>query len=106
MTRDTYFEMCEQLGQEPVESEIPVDLNDLPALVQQCLTIYGMLEDRWDSMGGGYLGKSYNTVFDFFRLYQIEEAEQVLGIELLQHVDNVRIKIIQEKIKAKSPNAT
>jgi hypothetical protein len=104
MTKDTYFEMCAQLGQEPVDAEIPVDVNDFPVLAQQMLTIYALLEDRWDSMGGGYLGKNYATVFSFFELYEIETEEQVLVVELLQHVDNVRSKIIAEKIKAKSPS--
>lgn len=103
MTKESYFEMCEMLGQEPLEEEIPVDPSDFPVLVQQMLTIYGLLEDRWDSMGGGYLGKNYSTVFDFFKLYEIEESEQILVLELLQHVDVVRSKIIAEKIKAKSP---
>lgn len=103
MTKEAYFEMCEALGQEPIEEEIPVDPHEFPLLVQQALTIYGLLEDRWDSMGGGYLGKIYATVFDFFKLYEIEETEQLLVLEFLQHIDSVRIKLISEKIKAKSP---
>lgn len=101
MTKDSYFEMCEMLGQEPIEEEIPVDLNDFPALVQQCFSIYGTLEDRWDSMGGGYLGKNYSNLFELFNLYNIEDIERLLAIEFLQHMDSVRAKIVSEKIKAK-----
>jgi hypothetical protein len=103
MTKESYFEMCEMLGQEPIEDEIPVDINDLPFLVQQCMLMYGLLEDRWDSMGGGYLGKNFSTVFDFFKVYEIEDTESLLVLELLQHMDAVRSKIVAEKIKAKSP---
>jgi hypothetical protein len=103
MSKDAYFEMCEMLGQEPLEEEIPVDSGDFPALVQQTLVIYSLLEDRWDSMGGGYLGKNYNNVFDFFSLYEIFKEEAILVLEFLQHIDVVRSKLVAEKIKATSP---
>jgi hypothetical protein len=103
MTKETYFEMCEMLNQEPIESEIPVDPNDLPVLVQQTLTMYNLLEDRWDSMGGGYLGKNYTTVFNFFDLYGIDSSETLLVLELLQHIDVIRSNIVAEKIKTRSP---
>lgn len=103
MTKDAYFEMCELMGDEPIDSEIPVELEDLPLLVQQCLAVYGILEDRWDSMGGGYLGKNYSSIFDFFKLYEIDSTEQLLSMDFLQHIDSIRSKIIAEKIKAKSP---
>ena len=33
MTRERYFKMCEQLGQEPKEEEIPLDASDFPDIV-------------------------------------------------------------------------
>ena len=103
MTKETYFEMCEMLGEEPIEAEIPVDPNDFPPLVQQCLTIYSLLEDRWDSVGGGYLGKNYSIIFNFFELYEVDSIESLLMLEFIQHIDAIRSKIVAEKIKAKSP---
>lgn len=103
MTKESYFEMCEMLGQEPVESEIPVDISDFSDLVQTALVIYSLLEDKWDTMNGGYLGKNYTTVFDFFGLYEVEKEEVLLMLEILQHVDVIRSKLVAEKIKAKSP---
>jgi hypothetical protein len=104
MTKDAYFEMCEMLGQEPNEEEIPVELSDFPELVQQCFVIYQVLADNWDSMGGGYMGKDYSIVFDLFNLYQITEPEEILlCLDFLQHMDGIRQKLIAEKIKAKNP---
>jgi hypothetical protein len=103
MTKDSYFEMCEMLGQEPIDEEIPVDHNDFPLEVQQSLAIYNLLEDRWDSMGGGYMGKSYTPVFEFLKLYEVDPLEWLLVIEFLQHIDVVRSKLVAEKLKAKSP---
>jgi hypothetical protein len=104
MTKETYFEMCEMLNQEPLDAEIPVDINDFSDLVQQCFVVYGILSDCWDSMGGGYMGKNYTIVFDLFRVYGIENnSEILLCLDLLQHMDGVRQKLVQEKIKTKSP---
>jgi hypothetical protein len=104
MTKDAYFEMCEQLGQEPIEEEIPVEVADFPDLVQQCFVIYNILADNWDSMGGGYMGKDYGLVFNLFEVYRITDPEEILlCLDFLQHMDGVRQKLIAEKIKAKSP---
>jgi hypothetical protein len=103
MTKDTYFEMCEMLGEEPLESEIPLDSTDFPIIVQQSLSIYNLLEDRWDTMNGGYLGKNYSNVFEFFKLHELDRAESLLVLEFLQHVDAVRSKLVAEKIITKSP---
>ena len=102
MTKDSYFEMCEMLGEEPIEAEIPLELSDLPEIVQQCIVMFGVVSDRWDSMGGNYLGKDYSILFNLFDIYQVSDpSEKLLSLEFLQHVDNVRSKLISDKIKAK-----
>ena len=97
MTKAQYFEMCEQLGSEPLESEIPVEFDDLPQEVQEALHIYNTLQDSWDYMGGNYIGKNLSyisTVFDFFKV----EAEDRKDIyELIVFIDQLRAKQIQEK---------
>ena len=104
MTKDAYFEMCEALGSEPVESEVPLELEDFPELVQQAFVIYNTLADIWDPMGGNYLGKDYNIVFNLFELYSIEAREEkLLTMEILRRIDYVRSKIISEKQKASKP---
>lgn len=104
MTKETYFEMCEMLGQEPNEDEIPVDLEDLPDLVQQCFVVYNILSDNWDPMGGNYLGKDYSIVFKLFDVYEISDnAEKLLCLEFLQQVDSIRSKLIHDKNKRTSP---
>jgi len=103
MTKDSYFEMCEVLGSEPVEEEIPVELDDFPDLVQQCFYIYSMLTDTWDPMGGNYLGKNYQIVFELLHLYKIEEAEALLAVEFLNDMDQIRSELISEKIRQRTP---
>ena len=103
MSKETYFEMCEQLEKEPVESEIPLEMSDFPEFVQQCFLLYNLLEDRWDSMAGGYLGKNYSLLFNLYDLYEIATEERLLMLQFLQCMDNIRQKIVADKIKAKSP---
>lgn len=103
MTKDTYFEMCTMLGEEPIDSEIPLDMSDFPPLVQQCFLVYRILPDMWDSMDGTYRGKDYSLVFSLFKVYSIDSEEVVLCLDILQHIDSVRINTIKAKIKAKSP---
>ena len=50
VSKDTYFEMCEMLGEEPNEDDIPLESTDFPELVQQCFAIYRLLPDIWDTM--------------------------------------------------------
>lgn len=104
MTKETYFEMCEALGTEPVEEEIPIEMEDFPDFIQQCFVIYEILPDCWDSMGGNYIGKDYTIVFNLFRVYKVTDSEEILlAINFLQNMDNVRQRLIQQQIKAKSP---
>jgi hypothetical protein len=101
MTKDKYFEMCEMMGSEPVDSEIPVEIEDFPELVIQCFLIYRILPDIWDTMNGNYLGKDYNLIFNLFKLYGLDESEHLLSISFLQEMDTCRSKVIAEKLKAK-----
>lgn len=102
MSKDAYFEMCEQLGEEPLEHEIPLELSDFPELVQQCFVMYGILSDNWDSMNGNYMGKDYSMVFNLFDIYQVSDSsEKLLSLDFMQHIDGVRAKLISDKIKAK-----
>lgn len=101
MTKDAYFEMCEQLGQEPIDDEIPMDMADFDEFVQLCFTIYRYLSDIWDPMGGSYMGKDYSIVFNLMDAYLIDHpGDRVLILEILHMMDSIRIKIISEKQKA------
>lgn len=100
MTKDAYFEMCEVLGSEPLEEEIPIELEDFPQGVQQAFSIYFVLRDCWDSMGGSYLGKDMSNVFQFFDLYEIDGPDRLYILSLIQHMDYIRSSMISEKLNA------
>ena len=103
MTKDQYFEMCEMLGSEPLDSEIPVEFEDFPFEVQQAFNAYRMLRDEWDTMNGNYLGKSLIGVKDVLEATEIEPSEHKFIIMLIRVIDNVRSDEINNKKKTQEP---
>lgn len=103
MTKDMYFEMCETLGTEPVESEIPVEFDDFPFEVQQAFNAYRMLRDEWDFMNGTYLGKSLIGVKDVLEATEVEASEQKFIVMLIRVIDNIRSDEINNKKKTQEP---
>lgn len=97
MTKKHYFEMCEALGNEPVESEIPVEYEDLFIDVQEALGIYAILRDEWDTMNGIYLGKNYSNITDIFTMYDVPREDWKTVFELLVLIDKHRSEIFRKK---------
>jgi hypothetical protein len=103
MTKDQYFEMCEALGNEPEESEIPVEFEDFPLEVQQAFNAYKMLRDEWDTMNGVYLGKSLIGVKDVLEATEVEVSEHKFIIMLIRIIDSVRSDEINNKKRTQEP---
>jgi len=103
MSKDTYFEMCEALGNQPVEEEIPVEFDDFPLEVQQALIAYRMLRDEWDSMNGIYLGKSLIGISEVLEATEIDQEDRKFITMLVRTIDGVRIQEINNKQKTEKP---
>jgi hypothetical protein len=103
MSKDAYFELCEALGSEPLESEIPVEFDDFPLEVQQAFNAYRMLRDEWDTMSGSYLGKSLIGIKDVLEATEVEPSEHKFIIMLIRIIDNVRSEEINNKKKTQEP---
>jgi len=104
MTKSQYFEMCEMLGSEPKDSEIPIEFDDLSTELQEALQIYSNLQDCWDYMGGNYIGKNFNYIETVFKFYNVEPENYKTMYELLMTIDRIRTKQIQDS-KPKDPKA-
>ena len=74
--------MCEQMGWEPDESQMPKDPSLLSFEVQQALLLLNVLPDKWEGMSGTWLGKDYAGLDSILTIYQIDNVRQVF--ELLQ----------------------
>ena len=98
MSKEAYFDMMEQMNLEPVDEDIPLDLNDFPDLVQTTFIIYSALSDIWDYMNGNYCGKDYSILFNLFELYGVDSTEErLMCMEFLRVMDDTRAAIIREK---------
>jgi len=96
MTRDRYLEMCEQLGKEPLESEIPPDWEDFPEIVQLAINTFNILGDRvFPEIG--YVGKDYTNLPHLLEIYDIEDKEFFL--DLLHWLDSRAIQKSSEHMK-------
>lgn len=96
MTKDAYFEMCEALGSEPLESEIPVEYEDFQYDVQEALGVYHKLKDEWDTMNGRYLGKSYAGIIDIFTILEVPIEDHKTLYNLIGIIDTHRSKAIED----------
>jgi hypothetical protein len=103
MTKETYYEMCAALGNEPVESEVPVEFEDFPVEVQQALIAYRMLRDEWDSMNGIYLGKSLIGITEVLEATEIDLEDRKFITMLVRTIDSVRIQEINNNQKTEKP---
>lgn len=103
MTKDTYFEMCEMLGEEPVEENIPVEIDDFPYEVQQAMLVYRMLRDEWDGFSGTYFGKSLVGIKDVLNAVEVNEEDHKFIILLIRQIDSVRSDEINSKKQIEKP---
>ncbi len=90
VTKESYFQMCEMLGSEPIDSEIPVELDDLPIEVQESITVYRLLKDEWDFVNGNYLGKSLLGLQDIFNICKIADGDRMFTLEIINLLDSIR----------------
>lgn len=96
VTRDTYFEICEQLGTEPIEEEIPIEMDDLPDEIQEALNIYFRLRDEWEGFSGTYMGKNFSGLADILDIYQVSKDSRQDVLDWIFVIDKVRMKCIAD----------
>jgi len=96
MTRNKYFELCEQMGNEPLEEEIPPDWEDLPDIMVYAVNTFNMLGDRVYA-DIGYTGKDYTNLSHYIELYEIEDKEYFL--QIISWLDSRAIKKSSEEMK-------
>lgn len=77
---DKYLLLCEQLGQDPDPAKMPLEPSDFPEEVQVAFFMFSLLPDHWEGMSGTYMGKYWDGIDYFFKLYEIQNPRIILYI--------------------------
>jgi len=97
MTKDRYYELMHQLGKEPNEDEVPVEISDLPICFQNYVAAFSYLPDNWDAMGGNYLGKDLSCLNTILDIFEIED--RMLALRAIKELENIKITNLNAKKK-------
>jgi hypothetical protein len=89
--------MCEQMGWEPAEEELPLDPAYLDVNAQLALILLNVLPDKWEGMSGSWMGKDYSGLSAIMDIYDIEDKREVF--ELLQIAEDELGKYYRQKQK-------
>lgn len=105
MTDEQYFAMCEQMGWEPREEEIPKDLGSFPLEIQEALILFNILPDKIEGMSGTWLGKDYSSLETFMNIYETENRRTVLEYIFIIQKEYSEHYSKQQKLKESASKA-
>ena len=95
--------LCEQLGQEPDPTKMPLELSDFPEEVQVAFFMFSLLPDHWEGMSGTYMGKYWDGINYFFKLYEVENPRTILYI--MKMYENILVEDRAQKADRKRKQA-
>jgi hypothetical protein len=72
--------LCEQIGEEPDPTKMPLELSEFPEEVQVAFFMFSLLPDHYEGMSGTYMGKYWDGIQYFFSLYEIVDPKTVFYI--------------------------
>lgn len=102
MTKETYYEMCEQMGTNPEDGEVPISYDELLTQTQKSLLLFEHCQDRWDSNNGSYLGKDLNNIEFLLNLLDVDKSSWLDTINMLNITINYRVTSVNKKIRSKA----
>jgi hypothetical protein len=97
MDADQYLSMCEQMGWEPKEEELPKDPAHLSYNVQCALVLFNALPDSYAGMSGVWVGKDYSALSTIMNIFQFDNKIQIFT--LLKVAEHEYSKWSSEKTK-------
>ena len=57
---------------------MPLELSDFPEEVQVAFFMFSLLPDHWQGMSGTYMGKYWDGIDYFFKLYEVNNPREIL----------------------------
>lgn len=80
--------MCEMLGSEPIEEEIPTEREDLSVETQIVFDLYDKLQANWEGMSGTYMGKDLILLPTLCKVYDVEDYIVKYAWHIIPLIDN------------------
>jgi len=71
---------------------MPLELSDFPEEVQVAFFMFSLLPDHYEGMSGTYMGKYWDGIDYYFKLYKIEEPKIILYLMKMYENEIVRDK--------------
>ena len=107
MTREKYFQMCEQLGDEPDQEKIPLELEDFPDYVNIGMEIFNVLPDTYTSLGMEgvmYTGKDLSSLSFLAReIFEVEDREELKSVfSIVAYLDTRAREAEQRRVDKKN----
>jgi len=59
---------------------MPLELSDFPEEVQVAFFMFSLLPDHWEGMSGSYMGKYWDGIEYYFKLYEVLEPKTIMYI--------------------------
>ena len=81
---------------------MPLEPSDFPGEVQVAFFMFSLLPDYWEGMSGTYMGKHWNGVEYFFKLYDVESPKEILYFMKLYEGEIVSYKAEKAAQKRKA----
>ena len=103
MNTEQYLLMCEQMGWEPREEDIPMEVDSLSYNSQCALILFQALPDNWEGMSGSWMGKDYSGLVDIMNIYQMDNKKEIF--ELLKVAEVEASKYYAQKQKERDAMA-
>ena len=78
---------------------MPLDPSDFPEEVQVAFFMFSLLPDHWEGMSGTYMGKYWDGIDYFFKLYEVDDVKTIIYIMKMYEAKIVNYRA--EKAEAK-----
>ena len=98
--------MCELLGSQPIDSEMPTQRNDLTEETQMVFYLYDKLPAKWEGFSGQYLGKDLILLPILFKEFKTQKYIRRYAWEIIPIIDAYVSEDIAKKIKSKTKKGT
>lgn len=81
---------------------MPLELSDFPEEVQVAFFMFSLLPDHWEGMSGTYMGKYWDGIDYYFKVYDIEDPKTTLYLMKLYENTIVSYRAEQAERKRKA----